>query len=222
MSNPEFTRARKSPAARRAEIVDAAAAIAVESGLETVTLRSVASSVGVRPGLISHYFRAAEDLVATAFRVAVQGLRRFEPTASTCAVDQLRAIIADQCADTRLSALWLSARHLSRRSAAIAMALEEMEEADRQELIDLIERGKATGELSDVDPVGASVRILMALDARGAYANNALPFDHDAYAHFVSDVAEWALDLPPGTLRSPEPTRSAASLSDFQLWSQGQ
>ncbi|MFE6993528.1 TetR/AcrR family transcriptional regulator, partial [Streptomyces pharetrae] len=60
-------RTRKDPAARRAEIVDAAAGVALREGLECVTLRRVAEELDVRPGLISHYFPSADDLVAEAF-----------------------------------------------------------------------------------------------------------------------------------------------------------
>lgn len=63
-------RIRKSPSDRRAEIVDAAATIALAEGLECITLRRVAEQLGVRPGLISHYFPAVEDLVAGAFGTA--------------------------------------------------------------------------------------------------------------------------------------------------------
>ncbi|MFI8101020.1 TetR/AcrR family transcriptional regulator [Streptomyces sp. NPDC086023] len=60
-------RVRKSPEARRAEIVEAATAVALTEGLECVTLRRIAEELTVRPGLISHYFPSAEDLVAEAF-----------------------------------------------------------------------------------------------------------------------------------------------------------
>lgn len=66
-SRPQATRIRKPPAERRAEIVRTAAAIALAEGLERITLRRIADELGVRPGLIGHYFPAADDLVSEAF-----------------------------------------------------------------------------------------------------------------------------------------------------------
>ncbi|MGW3321221.1 TetR family transcriptional regulator C-terminal domain-containing protein [Streptomyces virginiae] len=69
-SSVQRKRIRKSPEARRAEIVEAAAAVALAEGLECLTLRRIADELDVRPGLISHYFPSVEDLVAEAFGTA--------------------------------------------------------------------------------------------------------------------------------------------------------
>ncbi|MFJ3725875.1 TetR/AcrR family transcriptional regulator [Streptomyces sp. NPDC090045] len=69
-SSVQRKRIRKSPEARRAEIVDTAAAVALAEGLECLTLRRIADELDVRPGLISHYFPSVEDLVAEAFGTA--------------------------------------------------------------------------------------------------------------------------------------------------------
>src|SRR3954464_15300572 len=60
-------RSRKQPEERREEILSEAASIALDQGLERITLRAVATRLGVRPGLISHYFPAAEYLVDESF-----------------------------------------------------------------------------------------------------------------------------------------------------------
>ncbi|MGI5439841.1 TetR/AcrR family transcriptional regulator [Streptomyces shenzhenensis] len=60
-------RVRKAPAERRNEIVATAARIGLTEGLECVTLRRVADELGVQPGLVGHYFPAADHLVAEAF-----------------------------------------------------------------------------------------------------------------------------------------------------------
>ncbi|MFB6820824.1 TetR/AcrR family transcriptional regulator [Streptomyces virginiae] len=69
-SSVQRKRIRKSPEARRAEIVETAAAVALAEGLECLTLRRIADELAVRPGLISHYFPSVEDLVAEAFGTA--------------------------------------------------------------------------------------------------------------------------------------------------------
>jgi AcrR family transcriptional regulator len=58
------TPTRRSAAERVAQIADAARAIAIESGLSAVTLRAVASEVGVAPALVAHYAPSMDDLVA--------------------------------------------------------------------------------------------------------------------------------------------------------------
>ena len=63
VSSAPVARSRKRPSERRAEIVREAAGIALTDGLERITLRAVAERLGVRPGLITHYFPVAEDLV---------------------------------------------------------------------------------------------------------------------------------------------------------------
>lgn len=60
-------RVRKTPDERRAEVAEAARAIAREQGLDTLTLRAVAAHMGVAPGLVAHYIPSMDDLVADAF-----------------------------------------------------------------------------------------------------------------------------------------------------------
>jgi AcrR family transcriptional regulator len=71
VSSPATSRVRKPPEERRAEIVGEAARIALADGLEGITVRAVAEGLGVRPGLISHYFPVTEGLVIEAFVRAV-------------------------------------------------------------------------------------------------------------------------------------------------------
>src|SRR5689334_14121102 len=66
---PQPAARRKAPAQRRAEVIEAAAAIAVRDGLDKVTAKRVAAAIGVRPGLVDHYF-TADQLVAAAFAYA--------------------------------------------------------------------------------------------------------------------------------------------------------
>lgn len=60
-------RVRRSPADRRAEILDAATRLALGHGLDHVTLRSIAQELGVAGSLVSHYFPAVDELLAEVF-----------------------------------------------------------------------------------------------------------------------------------------------------------
>ncbi|RGE23648.1 TetR/AcrR family transcriptional regulator [Leucobacter sp. wl10] len=196
-------RVRKQPEERRAEILAEASRIALEEGLERITLRAVADRLGVRPGLISHYFPAAEDLVIAAFLGAVSGERKRLQTGAGEPLYRMAAFVRRVQVDSiELSRLWLNARHLARFTPALADAIEAQEALDRDHLTSLIEEGRAAGVFAVEDPFAACVRILMAVDGFGAYANNPAPFEYDSYLHFVEDVCEWALGIEPGALRA--------------------
>lgn len=204
MSSAPATRARKPPAERRAEIVATAGAIALDDGLEGITLRAVADRLGVRPGLISHYFPVADDLVIAAFVHAVSDEREtLVPEGGDPLERMARLVSRVESPDARpISRLWLNARHLSRFRPALDEALEEQESLDRTRLTALVEEGIAAGVFASDDAFAACVRIFIAIDGFGAYANNTGVFTAEAYRHFVNDAAEWALGLEPGALRA--------------------
>ncbi|MFJ4222840.1 TetR family transcriptional regulator [Microbacterium sp. NPDC089695] len=202
-STPTPARSRKRPEERREEIVDAAAAIALESGMERITLRAVAERLGVRPGLITHYFPAAEDLVVEAFsRAAVNQREKFFPDGEGSALRRMAHFVdyVQQGLSSALARLWLNAQHLARFIPALDAALEEQDALDRARLSAIIVDGVAAGEFADVDAEGASIRIFAAVDGRGSYVNRIADLSHPAYRLFVADVTEWTLGLAPGAL----------------------
>ncbi|MBD8022412.1 TetR/AcrR family transcriptional regulator [Microbacterium gallinarum] len=201
-SSTVSSRSRKRPEERRAEILAAAADIALEEGLERITLRAVADRLGVRPGLITHYFPAADELVLEAFERAAVGERgRFFPADGT-PVERLAHFIdhVESGASLALARLWLNARHLSRFSPALDTLLQEQDALDQTQLIALIRDGITSGDFVDVDAEAASIRIFIAVDGGGSYVNTTAVIDHPAHVHFARDVAEWTLGLDSGTL----------------------
>ncbi len=204
VSSPTSQRVRKLPNERRAEILTEASSIALNEGLERITLRAVADRLGVRPGLISHYYPAAEDLVIAAFVQAVSAEREeLFPNTGT-PLDRMVHLLSriEGAGAFELSRLWLNARHLCRFSPALAEALQAQEYLDRTRLTALIEDGVASGNFVVDDPFAACIRILVAIDGVGAYVNNAGSFDYEAFTRFVTDVAEWSLGIPAGGLRA--------------------
>lgn len=203
VSSGEKRARRKPPAERRAEIVAAAAAIAFSDGLERVTLRAVAERLGVRPGLITHYFPAVEELVAAAFALAVSEEReQLLPTGGSPLERIARLAARAQSESAReLSRLWLNARHLARFSPLLGSCLEDQEALDRERLTAIIAEGVHEGVFGVEDAAAAAVRILIAVDGFGAYANNRGAFEDPAFTCFVADAAEWALGLEAGALR---------------------
>jgi AcrR family transcriptional regulator len=208
-------RTRKRPEERREEILSHAAAIALEEGLERITLRAVADRLGVRAGLITHYFPAAEDLVIDAFaRAAVLEREQFFPS-DGAPLQRLGHFVAhiESGASAPLARLWLNARHLSRFSPALNAALEEQDALDRVRLTAIIEDGIASGDFPDADAESACIRIFIAVDGGGSYVNSTADWAHPAHRQVVADVAEWALGLEPRTLRAvidAQPNRTDA------------
>ncbi len=204
VSSPTSQRVRKLPDERRAEILTEAASIALNEGLERITLRAVADKLGVRPGLISHYYPAAEDLVIAAFVRAVSEEREeLFPDAGT-PLRRMAHLISriEGSGALELTRLWLNARHLCRFTPALGEAMLAQEYLDRTRLTALIEDGVASGDFVVEDPFAACIRIWVAIDGVGSYANNAGSFDYEAFTRFVTDVAEWSLGVREGTLRA--------------------
>ncbi|OEJ23514.1 TetR family transcriptional regulator [Streptomyces agglomeratus] len=199
-------RIRKSPAARRAEIVAAAAAVALTEGLECVTLRRIAEQLDVRPGLISHYFPAVEDLVAEAYGdAAASELERLLPAdrAGATPTGCLARFFARANGETYddISRLWLNARHLSRYRPTLRDRVAVQEAAWRDRLETLIREGVEQGEFRTDDSMMTAVHILVVLDGLGMLVNSGdTGDDPPAIRRLPATTAERELGLPEGTL----------------------
>ncbi|MCK8677770.1 TetR/AcrR family transcriptional regulator [Streptomyces lichenis] len=199
-------RIRKSPEDRRAEIVAASAAVALAEGLECVTLRRIAEELGVRPGLISHYFPSAENLVAEAFGSAAGGeLDTLLPADRSGASppEHLAAFLARTSgpAYDAVSLLWINARHLGRYRPVLGERVAAQEAAWRGRLADLVRTGTGSGDFRAGDPVIAATQILVVLD--GLSANAGMPELPAVVARMAVTTAEQALGLPHGALDPP-------------------
>ncbi|MFJ5937367.1 TetR/AcrR family transcriptional regulator [Streptomyces sp. NPDC093071] len=208
-SSVERKRIRKTPEARRAEIVETAARVALTEGLECVTLRRIAEELAVRPGLISHYFPSAEDLVAEAFAVASTGeldsLLPAERPHGTPAQYLARyfALSAGEAYDD-ISRLWINARHLSRYRPVLRDRVAVQERASDDRLEGLIREGVERGEFRTDDPRTTAIQILVVLDGLGAHANTDRGNRPEAVTRMAVTTAERELGLMAGTLTETE------------------
>ncbi|MFD5213172.1 TetR family transcriptional regulator [Microbacterium sp. NPDC058345] len=203
MSTPAPRTTRLAPAARRAQILSAAAELALADGLERVTLRAVAERLEIRHGLITHYFSAAEDLVVEAFVAAASADRELMFPAEGTPIERIAhlARVNDSVDAGPLARLWLNARHLSRFSPPLAAALAEQDGKDHERLRRLIDDGVRSGDFSARDAASAAVRILLAVDGVCAYANDPEAFAAATAAGFVAETAERVLGLDSGSLQ---------------------
>ncbi|MEU5796836.1 TetR family transcriptional regulator C-terminal domain-containing protein [Streptomyces sp. NPDC047813] len=177
-SSVQRKRIRKDPAARRAEIVDTAAAIALAEGLECITLRRIAEELAVRPGLISHYFPSAEELVAEAFGSAATGeLDRLLPAGphEDRPVERLARFLDHTSGEAydAISRLWLNARHLSRYRPPLRDRVVLQETDWRGRLEGLIQDGVTAGEFRTGEPLAVALRLLVVLDGLSVDVNTA-------------------------------------------------
>jgi len=197
-------RIRKDPAARRAEIVDAAAGVALSEGLECVTLRRIAEELAVRPGLISHYFPSAEDLVAEAFGSAASAeidVLLPEERPEGTATEHLARFLARTTGEAydAVSRLWINARHLSRYREVLRERVAVQEAAWRARLEGLIRQGVESGEFRTADPLVTTLQILVVLDGLGVDVNVGDEDLPEAVTRMAFLTAERELGLDAGT-----------------------
>lgn len=207
-SSVQRKRIRKSPADRRAEIVAAAAAVALTEGLECITLRRIGEQLDVRPGLISHYFPAVEDLVAEAFGSAASTeldalipAERSEET-PTRYLARFFALAMGEAYDGT-SRLWINARHLSRYRPALRDRVAEQEAEWRGRLAGLIREGVDRNEFRTDDPYVTAIQILVVLDGLGAHANTDTSNRPPEVIRMAVTTAERELGLARGVLTPP-------------------
>ena len=221
MPAPNTVVSNRLPASeRRAEIVSAAADIALDQGLERITLRGVASALGVRAGLISHYFPEAEALVAAAFshNAATEREELFSESQEST-IDRVVAFL-DRVLDAesvKNHQLWLSARNLSRYNAQLRSALNQEESANRERLTRLIATGVADGVFATADPERSSLLILLVVDAFASYTYEEYSPVSPLLRGLLFTTAERAVEVPEGTLLARSTAGEAPQGIDDQL-----
>jgi AcrR family transcriptional regulator len=188
---------RKMPAERREELLAAAVRISREEGLSAVTLRGVAAALGVTAGLVSHYFSAAEQLIAAAFQSAAEAdlaaaSARVDATATPR--DKIEALVDYLLDDASedASALWLEAWSLGRRNPTLADAANALTARWLAVFAGIVRAGVTAGQFTVVDVDVAARRLLTMVDGLGAQmVVRAVPSGeakHIARAYFASEL----------------------------------
>lgn len=187
----------------------AAARTGLTEGLERITLRRVADDLGVRPGLVGHYFPVVEELVAEAFTSAALGeLDVLLPeTVVEPAPEEVMPTLRDFLSRMSgpvfddVSRLWLNARHLSRYRPALRERVVSQELLWCRRVEQVITLGVEQETFRCEDPWGAAVRVMAAIDGANSYINTSAPQRSAPLTAMVRTLAEVELGLGRDTLR---------------------
>lgn len=195
---------RKAPAERRAEILARAVQVSLQDGLEAVTLRRVASDLGITPGLASHYFASADLLVTAAFAEAAT--RGLEVMMRELAGDQdpyrqirtaINLLLCGGIAES--NALWLDAWKLARRNEHLSAELTRQISAWTAALAEIIAAGVGKKAFAVRDPHDSALKILVIIDGLGLQSN-ARVIDQDTLLATATRFIGDELGVPPGAL----------------------
>jgi AcrR family transcriptional regulator len=161
------------PAERHGELLAKAVEISRDEGLSAVTLRKVASALGVTPGLVIHYFSSAEQLIVAAFSAVAEGdlaEARRRVAAVDTATDKIDALMDYVLDDSTVdeSANWLDAWSLGRRNPILAERANALTAEWLAFIGEIVRAGSAAGEFHVADPDVAARRLLTMIDGLGA------------------------------------------------------
>jgi AcrR family transcriptional regulator len=194
---------RKLPAERHGELLAKAVEISADEGLSAVTLRRVATDLGVTPGLVSHYFSSAEQLITASFKASADAdlaearSRVAAVDSPTAKMDALMDYVLDGSSEDA-SALWLEAWSLGRRNVALAEAANALTVEWLACIAEIVRSGVSSGEFHVADADVSARRLLTMIDGLGAQmVVRAVPSSeakHIARAYFTSELGV----TPPG------------------------
>ena len=198
------TATRRSAAERVEQISSAAQSLAREAGLSAVTLRAVATEIGVAPALVAHYVPSMDALVGDTFAAVVgDELAEVEELARSRsgAAEALAAVLASLLDEGRaeVTLIWVQSWSLGGRNDALAGRVREQMDAWRTFLAGVIDDGRRAGAFRCDDPGAIAAQILGMVDGLNAHSLVAWQ-DASERTRLLLRSVEAMLDLDPGAL----------------------
>lgn len=137
---------REGEAQRQGDLIEAALDLMAEGGPQAATVRAIAERAGVTPGLIRHYFRTKEDLLAAAYAHFVEVMtanhRATLDGAPDAPLARLAAFVTGALrpplTDARTVGIWAGFLHLVQRETGLKQIHRTGYHAFRGELESLI------------------------------------------------------------------------------------
>ncbi|WP_312179241.1 TetR family transcriptional regulator C-terminal domain-containing protein [Arthrobacter sp.] len=203
--------ARKAPAERAADILDSACKLAVEQGLSSLTLRSVAARAGVTSTLVAHYSDGVDGLIAEVFTRIVS--REIEEVRAAAAggrtpTQRLRTLCEELLDGTRdnTTLVWVEALAMGYRNERLATSVRASLDDWQQLFSSVIADGVSCGEFAVHSPAAAAWQIQGLIDGVNEQAL-VLQQAPASRGDLIYGAAERILGLQPGSLDlNPDPT----------------
>ena len=187
-----------------ADIDDAARRIAIESGLASITLRRIAMVAGVTPSEVATYEPFMNALVARTFeQLAVEELAATtaDVAAETEPMQGLRVLVEALLHESHegYNSVWADAWSLGWRSAPLAEAACASMAGWNAMVVQLVERGIATGDFHTPDPELVALQFIALIDSTTSYALVGYRSPEDR-SRLVRRTLEMSLGISEGTL----------------------
>lgn len=164
-----------SPEQRDRSILDGAIGLARESGLEALTVRAVASRVGVTPALVAHYRPVMDAFLADVFG-AIVGAERLEVMAGfdpdRGVRDNLFRMVETLLDGDRddVTLVWVQAWALGARNEALAARVRSEMDRWQSAIEEHLARAVAAGELASTRTDTTAWLLLAMVDGMNAHS----------------------------------------------------
>ena len=196
-------RTRQSPEKRAEQIFLAAVDLALESGLNAVTLRAVARRAEVATSLVAHYHPSMDSLVASTFRhiVAAEKDEVANLLSTLSSEAQAALLLSTLLEDARhdVTLVWVEAWVLGRRNDELAATIEEQMDAWHGVILGVITRGLGDGVFRTEEPDLVAWQLLGMIDGLAAHSL-VRGADGRVFAAQLARAGEALLGAAPGSL----------------------